>query len=108
MRLCGHARALARARVARMNTPHTHKQTNKQTHARAPPPPPRDVSLARFEGKVFSLIHTRFSEAFLLDCDNIPFMGGGEGAPPRARVRWGFQSGVGWIRVSAGLWVHPW
>ncbi|KAI8474523.1 MAG: mannosyltransferase putative-domain-containing protein [Monoraphidium minutum] len=32
------------------------------------------VDLARFEGKVFSLLHSQFSEAVLLDCDNIPFV----------------------------------
>jgi hypothetical protein len=32
--------------------------------------------MARFEGKVFSLLHSEFSEAILLDCDNVPFVGG--------------------------------
>ena len=34
------------------------------------------VDLSRFAGKVFSLLHSSFSEALLLDCDNIPFTGG--------------------------------
>jgi hypothetical protein len=37
--------------------------------------PKADVSLARFEGKVFSLLHSRFAEALLLDCDNVPLAG---------------------------------
>lgn len=51
------------------------------------------MNLARFEGKVFSLLHTRFSEAVLLDCDNIPFVGArGPGGGESVRV--GLGSGL--------------
>ena len=51
------------------------------------------VSLARYEGKVFSLLHSNFSEAFLLDCDNIPFQGATDLGPVvvegACRLVWG-------------------